>query len=141
MRKVRLLAAVVVATAAAVAIGLWLARDQPRRIVQSALAERLDAEVTVGSLHVDGLSAARLGDVVIRMNAAPGLREIRIAEIAVPVRYFAEAWRALPTASREHPPRFVSASPARRRFRRIPAASPPPARGSGSSAAPDGPRP
>ncbi|MEX1312046.1 MAG: hypothetical protein AB1Z65_16625 [Candidatus Sulfomarinibacteraceae bacterium] len=82
MRKVRLIAVVFAATAAAVAIGLWLARDQPRRIVQSALAERLDAEVTVGSLHVDGLSAARLGDVVIRMHAAPGLREIRIAEVA-----------------------------------------------------------
>jgi len=82
MRKVKLLAAVVGATAAAVAIGLWLARDQPRRIVQSALAERLDAEVTVGSLHIDGLSAVRLGDVVIRMHTAPGLRQIRIAEIA-----------------------------------------------------------
>ncbi len=82
MRKVRLLAAVVAATAAAVAIGLWLARDQPRRIVQSALNERLDAEVAVGSLHIDGLSALRLGGVVIRMHAAPGLREIRIAEIA-----------------------------------------------------------
>ena len=78
MRKVKLLAAVVVATAAAVAIGLWLARDQPRRIVQSALAERLDAEVAVGSLHIDGLSAVRLGDVVIRMHTAPGLREIPI---------------------------------------------------------------
>ena len=81
MRKVKLLAAIVAMTVAAVAIGLWLVRDQPRRIVQSALAERLDAEVSVGSLHVEGLSEVRLGEVVIRMHAAPGLREIRIAEI------------------------------------------------------------
>ncbi len=81
MQKVRRLAAVVVMTVAAIAIGLWLMRDQPRRIVQSVLAERLDAEVKVGSLHVDGLSAVRLGDVVIRMHTAPGLQEIRINEI------------------------------------------------------------
>jgi hypothetical protein len=82
MYTLRRIAAVALVAAVAVAIGLWLARDQPRRIEQSALAERLDAEVTIGSLHVDGLSAVRLGDVVIRMHAAPGLREIRIAEIA-----------------------------------------------------------
>jgi len=81
MRKVRRLAAVVLTTVAAVAIGLWLARDQPRRIVQAALAERLGAEVLVGNLHIEGLNEIRLGQVVIRMRAAPGLREIRIAEI------------------------------------------------------------
>ena len=81
MQKVRRLAAVVVMTVAAIAIGLWLMRDQPRRIVQSALAERLGAEVTVGNLHVEGLNEVRLGQVVIRMRAAPGLREIRIDEI------------------------------------------------------------
>ena len=81
MQKVRRLAAVVVMTVAAIAIGLWLMRDQPRRIVQSALAERLGAEVSVGSLHIEGLYEVRLGQVVIRMRAAPGLREIRIDEI------------------------------------------------------------
>jgi hypothetical protein len=81
MRKVRRLAAVVVMTVAAVAIGLWLLRDQPRRIVQAALAERLDADVSLGSLHVDGLSAVRLGELDIRVHGAPGLQEIRIAEV------------------------------------------------------------
>ena len=81
MRKVRRLAAVVVVTAAAIAIGLWLLRDQPRRIAQAALAERLDAEVSVGSLHVEGLNSVRLGEVGIRMRGAPGLQEIRVAEI------------------------------------------------------------
>ncbi len=81
MRKVRRLAAVILTTVATVAIGLWLLRDQPRRIVQSALAERLGAEVAVGSLHIEGLHEVRLGQVVIRMRGAPGLREIRIDEI------------------------------------------------------------
>ena len=81
MRKVRRLAAVVAIAVAAGAIGLWLARDQPRRRVQAALAGRLGAEVSVGSLHFDSLSAVRLGRVVIRMHAAPGMREVRIAEI------------------------------------------------------------
>jgi hypothetical protein len=81
MQKARRIAAVAVLTLAAVAIGLWMARDQPRRIIESSLAERLGAEVSVGSLHFDGLSAVRLGQVVIRMHAAPGLREVRIGEI------------------------------------------------------------
>lgn len=77
----RRIAAVTLVVVTAVAIGLWLVRDQPRRMVQSALAERLEAEVTVGSLHFDGLSVVRLRRVVIRIPAAPGLREVRIAEI------------------------------------------------------------
>ncbi len=81
MRKVKYLAAVVVVTVAAVAIGLWLARDQPRRIVQAALAERLGAEVSVGSLHIESLNSVRLRDVEIRLHDAPGLQVIRIAEI------------------------------------------------------------
>ncbi len=69
------------AAVAAVAIGLWLARDQPRRLLEAALAERFDAEVSVGSLRFEGVSAVRLRQVRIRMHAAPGLREVRIAEI------------------------------------------------------------
>lgn len=81
MRKLRNIAAVVVMAVAAIAIGLWLLRDQPRRIVQAALAERLDADVSLGSLRVDGMSAVRLGRIRVRMHAAPGLREVRVAEI------------------------------------------------------------
>lgn len=69
------------AAVAAVAIGVWLARDQPRRLLEAALAERFDAEVSVGSLRFEGVSAVRLRQVRIRMHAAPGLREVRIAEI------------------------------------------------------------
>ena len=75
------IAAVTLAMVAAVVIALLLARDQPRRIVQSAIAARLDAEVTIGSLHFDGLSAVRLRQVVIRTHAASGLGEIRVDEI------------------------------------------------------------
>jgi hypothetical protein len=81
MRKVKRIAAAVGLTVTALALGLWLLRDQPRRIVQAALADRLGAEVSVGSLHVEGLSSVRLGEVGIRMHSAPGLEEIRIAEI------------------------------------------------------------
>ena len=81
MRNVKRIAAVALLTVAAVAIGLWLLRDQPRRIVQAALAERLDADVSLGSLRVDGLSAVRLGELGIRVHGAPGLQEIRIAEV------------------------------------------------------------
>ena len=69
------------AAVAAVAIGVWLARDQPRRLLEAALAEHFDAEVSVGSLRFEGVSAVRLRQVRIRMHAAPGLREVRIAEI------------------------------------------------------------
>ena len=81
MRKMRLIAAVTLVMLAAVAIGLWLARDQPRRMVQSALAERLGAEVSVGSLQVKGRTEVWLGQVVIRWKSAPGLRQIRIGRI------------------------------------------------------------
>ncbi|HSN57171.1 MAG TPA: hypothetical protein VLT32_21060 [Candidatus Sulfomarinibacteraceae bacterium] len=81
MRRLKIIAAAALATVAAVAIGLWLLRDQPRRIVQAALAERLDADVSIGSLRIDGLSAVRLGGIRVRMHTAPGLREVRVAEI------------------------------------------------------------
>lgn len=81
MPKLRRIAVVAVLTVAAIAVGLWLLRDQPRRIVQAALAERLGAEVSVGSLHLESTSSARLGEVGIRMPGAPGLEEIRVTEI------------------------------------------------------------
>ena len=81
MRKLRLIAAVTLATLATVAVGLWLARDQPRRLAQAALAERLGADVSVGNLQVKGRTEVWLGQVAIRWKSAPGLRQISIGRI------------------------------------------------------------
>ncbi len=63
-------------------LGLWLARDLPRRQVERALSHRLQGEVRVGRLTIDALDRAVLERLEVRRIAAlPQLESLTIARV------------------------------------------------------------
>ena len=68
--------------AALVGAGLWLARDLPRLRVERALAQRLQGEVRVGRLQVNGLHQAVVEGLEVRRSALlPQLESLTVARV------------------------------------------------------------
>jgi hypothetical protein len=81
-RGVRILLIVVGGLAVAVAAGIWLGRDLPRRQVESGLAGKLEARVSLGRLEILGLRHFVLYDLTVtRMAGQPRVGRIRVARL------------------------------------------------------------
>ena len=76
----------------ALGLGLYLARDQPRRWAERTLSRQLDARVRIGRLSLDRRLDVHLRDVrADRIAALPGLDGLRAGEIST--RLQPRAWR------------------------------------------------
>ncbi len=70
--------------AVAATIAAWLARDLPRRRVEGVLAERIGAEVRLGSVSASGIHDFVLRDLSLRaMASQPMLETARVREMRV----------------------------------------------------------
>lgn len=69
MTRARLVALLLLVAVVVAAAALWFWRDLPRRRVESALAAKLSADVSLGGLRIEGVRSFVLRDLVVRRVA------------------------------------------------------------------------